>query len=104
MPVHDQTPKTKQVRVQVPTHKLVLAIVELYKMEDLRAKDLAADLAGCILESYDSKEDMIKDIIGTYVTQKSIISAMKGNIKRMYKEESKILSEIFGVFLFGEKL
>lgn len=99
------TPPTKpKTKVSVPTHKLILGIVELYKMKDPRPKELAADLAGCVLESYSDKEEMIRDIIGTYIAKKKITTIMKLDMKRTFKEDAKILSEIFGVFLFGEKL
>ncbi len=94
-------PVKPQTKVKVPTRKLTIGIVELYKTKD---PSLAADLAGYILESYSDKEEMIRDILAAYVDRKSIITAMRSNMKKIYPEESKTLAEIFGLFLFGEKL
>ena len=94
----------KKTTVNVPTGKLVLAIVEMYSSEEKEMQKLAGDLSACILESYNDRELMVKDILGTYITKRLIIAAMRVDMKRLYPEESRILSEIFGVFLFGEKL
>ena len=98
------SPKPKATKAQVPTQKLVLGIVELYKIGDPRAKELAVDLAGCIIESYDDKDRMKRDIVGAYTSEKLIFKAMSMEMKRMYPDISKVLSEIFGAILFGEKI
>ena len=87
-------------KVQIETAKVVLAIVELYKSKDEKSKLLAIDLAGNILETYSEKEQMRMDILGSYVSG-SILAGRISSMKRSYPDESKILSEIFGIFLFG---
>jgi hypothetical protein len=47
---------------------------------------------------------MTSDILGTYVSKMKLVAGMRSNMKKIYPEASKILSEIFGIFLFGEKL
>jgi hypothetical protein len=47
---------------------------------------------------------MRKHIIGAYVSEKKIFRDMILEMKNKHPEESKILTEIFGLFLFGEKL
>ena len=94
----------KKIKVKVPTDKLVLAIVEMYSSQEHEMQKLAGELAACIFESYNDKDEMKKDILGTYTGKKIMIEGMVMNIKRQFPEESKILSEVFGLFLFGEKL
>jgi len=95
-------PKTK---VTTPTDKLILAIVELYRIGDPRAQELAADLASCIMESYYDRDEMTRDILTSYVSSHAnMLIALKSSMKKHYPEEAKILSEIFGFILFGEKL
>ena len=94
----------EKTKVEVDTSKLVLVIVEMYISEDPKMKDLAGHLAGCIIESYTNKDQMTADILGTYVSKMKLVASMRVNMKRIYPEASKILSEVFGIFLFGEKL
>jgi hypothetical protein len=97
------TTKTKK-KVEVGTSKLVLVIVEMYASEDSKMKNVAIYLVGCIIESYNDKAEMVEDILGTYVSKTELLDSMRVNMKRIYPEASKILSEVFGIFLFGEKL
>ena len=94
----------KKTKVKVPTGKLVLAIVEMYSSEEHEMQKLAGELAACIFESYNDKDEMRKDILGTYTGKKIMIQGMVMNMKRQFPEEARILSEVFGLFLFGEKL
>ena len=91
-------------KVEVYTSKLVLVIVEMYASQDPKIKNLAIHLVGCIIESYNDKDEMVTDILGTYISKMRLIDGMRVNMKRIYPETSKILSEVFGIFLFGEKL
>jgi hypothetical protein len=88
----------------VHTKKLILAIVELYKLGDESDKTLACELAGYVIGSYLDADLMRKHIIGAYVSEKKIFRDMILEMKNKHPEESKILTEIFGLFLFGEKL
>jgi hypothetical protein len=94
----------KKVKVEVETQKLVLIIVDIYASEDEKIKELGGHLAGCIIEAYDDTQEMTSDILGTYVSKMKLVAGMRSNMKKIYPEASKILSEIFGIFLFGEKL
>ena len=87
-------------KVQVETAKVVLAIEELYKSESPKTKQIAIDLAGSILETYIDKEQMRMDILGAYVSGGSLASRISA-MERAYEDKCKILSEIFGIFLFG---
>lgn len=98
------TPTKSETKVSAPTGKLVLAIVEMYSSQEQEMQKLAGDLAACIIESYSDKNKMVKDILGTYMAPKLMMDNMRMQMKRQHPEESKILSEIFGIFLFGEKL
>lgn len=89
---------------KTPTKKLVIAIVELYKSEDKIKKILAGELASSIIASYNDTEILTKDILGAYVSNKVMLEGMKLNMKRQFPEEAKLLSEIFGIFLFGVPL
>jgi len=91
-------------KTKTPTKKLVVAIVELYRSDDESNKTLAGELASSIIESYDNTEVLIKDILGAYVSDKIVLQGMKRNMQRQFPEEAKLLSEIFGIFLFGEVL
>ena len=97
-------PKAPKKKVEVETSKLILIIMELYKSEDPQVKGLVSYLAGCIIESYADMQDMINDILKTYVTQSKMIAKMRIDMKRLHPEDSKILSNIFGVCLFGDIL
>jgi len=97
-------PKSPKKKVGVETSKLVLIIMELYKSEDPQVKGLVSYLAGCIIESYVNTEDMINDILKTYVSQSKLIAKMRIDMKRLHPKDAKILSDIFGVFLFGDIL
>jgi hypothetical protein len=99
------TPPVKQkTKVKVDTTKLVLIIVEMHASHDAAMKQLTTHLAACIIEAYDDTQEMVRDIISTYISPQKLLPAMRVNMKRVYPESSKILSDIFGVVIFGETL
>lgn len=96
--------RTKQaplIMVKVPTHKIIIPIVEMYKSEDEHMKSMALQLAGYIIEAYEDHNQFKKDIFGTYVSGSTLSLGLAKNMKRMFPDETKILEEIFGAFLFG---
>lgn len=97
-------PVRQKTKVKVDTTKLVLILVEMNASHDPKMNQLTGYLAACIIEAYDDVEDMIRDILSTYIAPKKMIAAMRVDMKRVYPEISKTLSEIFGLVLFGEKL
>lgn len=103
-PASSITTKIEEEFTKTPTKKLVLAIVELYKSEDLSNKKLASQLASSVIASYSDTDILTRQILGAYVSSSVMIDAMKLNIKRQLPEEAEMLSEIFGIFLFGELL
>jgi hypothetical protein len=97
------TRKFRPTKVQVPTQKLVLAIVELYTNENEGLKKLAIELAASIIEGYENKDQFRMDVLGTYSTSNAIFAKVN-TMKRAFPKETKILSEIFGAVLFGGDL
>jgi hypothetical protein len=96
--------KKEQKFTQTPTKKLVLAIVELYQSEEDSTRELAAELAAAVIASYSDTDMLARTILGAYISDKVMLTGMKMNMKRIHPVESRLLSHIFGVFLFGEIL
>jgi hypothetical protein len=94
-------PIIEKVKIQIETKKLVPVILFLYMNgDDEKGIKSALELAKCILEAYDDMTQMKKDILETFVSNKSMIAAMEVEMKRRYPLEMDILKHIFGAFLF----
>ncbi len=98
------SPTAPKVKVKVDTQNLVITIVEMYRSDNIKVKKLVSHLVGCIIEAYDNRDELIREILSTYTERKTMVNSMVTDMKKRYPQEAKLLSEIFGIFLFGEKL
>jgi hypothetical protein len=91
-----------EVRVRVPTSKLILVIVDLYRSHDANMQQTALDLAGCVIEAYNDQDKLKKDIFNSYVSGGSnMVVSRKNQMKRLYPNEFEVLVKVFGAFLTG---
>ena len=100
-PGNPERKRQPKIMVKIPTQKIIVAMVDMYKSEDPNLKETALEFAGHIIEAYEDNDQFKKDVFHSYVSGGNLTIALKKNIERMYPEEANILKEIFGAFLFG---
>ena len=94
-------PLNKRVLIGIPTNEVVHSIIKMYQSEDEDLKNSAINFAGHIVEGYHNKSDLQRDVFGSFIDKKHGIEKMIPHMERIFPEETSILRELFGVFIFG---
>lgn len=93
--------KLPEIKVKIPTKKLIVGIVTMYQSDDETLQKSAIELAKYVTESYDSYSRMQHDIFEAFVSSKQMLLAMQKDFERRFPKEVETLKIIFGAALFG---